>query len=341
VVVGAGPAGLSAAIGLARSGVETTLVSGPPRRAIPGHSLSPAGAALLRRLGVSLVGQRPCYGTDVRWGQPSLHRQDSTRDPRGHAWHVDTTALCAALREQALSAGVAERHGAVLQAPRRTDHGWQVPVQGGSPVEAAALVDATGRRAGIARRLGAARRSVDHQLALVLCLRPEGRLPHRGYVESTAGGWWYAAPSPGGQLVLLHICDPDPAGRRRLLSGWESLLPPDLARFAAAPLCAPPRLVPAGSQRLDPLTGDGWIAVGDAAMAWDPLSAHGLTVAIRSGLDGAAAVADWLGGQADALDRLATLFAGVADRYEQQRRALYQQEQRWPTSSYWSRRLTT
>src|SRR5690606_11390047 len=43
------------------------------------------------------------------------------------------------------------------------------------------------------------------------------------------------------------------------------------------------RGAPANSQRLQDFCGDGWMAVGDAAQAYDPLSSQGMDKALRSG----------------------------------------------------------
>jgi len=49
-------------------------------------------------------------------------------------------------------------------------------------------------------------------------------------------------------------------------------------------MTAQPRRVDAGSARLDRACGDGWLAIGDAAMSFDPISSHGLLTALSTGL---------------------------------------------------------
>ena len=73
VVLGAGPAGLSASIGLAGRGLRVALITlarGEADRV--GESLSPAAAPLLRGLGVwdAFVadGHSPCFGNASAWG---------------------------------------------------------------------------------------------------------------------------------------------------------------------------------------------------------------------------------------------------------------------------------
>ena len=73
-------------------------------------------------------------------------------------------------------------------------------------------------------------------------------------------------------------------------------------------------------------------------MTYDPLSSHGLTLALKTGCDAALAVKAQLDGERDSLAG----YAATLDRYHAQytvmRRAYYRQEKRWPGSIYWQRR---
>jgi len=94
----------------------------------------------------------------------------------------------------------------------------------------------------------------------------------------------------------------------------------------------------AATHRLDRAAGDGWLAVGDAACAFDPLASAGIVMALRSGLEAAEALGRHLAGDRAALgefdERLGLRFA----EYRRGRRDLYRQEARWPESPFWRRR---
>ncbi|MGW2088752.1 LodA/GoxA family CTQ-dependent oxidase [Streptomyces sp. NPDC001880] len=72
---------------------------------------------------------------------------------------------------------------------------------------------------------------------------------------------------------------------------WVVVDPPDYApshvRLRAEPHgftpSAVPRRAPAHSTHLDRVHGDGWIAAGDAAVAFDPLSSQGILTALYTG----------------------------------------------------------
>ena len=61
----------------------------------------------------------------------------------------------------------------------------------------------------------------------------------------------------------------------------------------------------AASGRMTQFVGDGWLAVGDAATTFDPISAQGLHHALASGLAGALAVDATLQGCTSALGEYA------------------------------------
>jgi flavin-dependent dehydrogenase len=55
--------------------------------------------------------------------------------------------------------------------------------------------------------------------------------------------------------------------------------------------------------RLDRAAGRAWIAVGDTASTWDPLSSQGIVEALRSGTSAATSVVDYLSTDTMALER--------------------------------------
>lgn len=74
-----------------------------------------------------------------------------------------------------------------------------------------------------------------------------------------------------------------------------------------------PAVVPANGARLPRPLGDGWLAVGDAACAYDPLSGHGVIAAMDSARLAALSVTAFVKGDRRALARYAnTLAAGYA-----------------------------
>jgi flavin-dependent dehydrogenase len=94
----------------------------------------------------------------------------------------------------------------------------------------------------------------------------------------------------------------------------------------------------ARSQHIDPACGTGWIAIGDAAMAFDPLASQGIAKALHHGKRAAGHIAAYLGGDTSALQRLALEFEGEYAAYRTTRADYYRLEKRWLGSAFWSRR---
>jgi flavin-dependent dehydrogenase len=94
----------------------------------------------------------------------------------------------------------------------------------------------------------------------------------------------------------------------------------------------------ARSQRLDRFTGIGWCAVGDAAMAFDPLSSRGIAKAVAEGRLAADAIAAHLSGDRTALHDYGTVLEEEYRDYRLTRASYYALERRWPSSEFWRRR---
>src|SRR5436190_24249591 len=86
--------------------------------------------------------------------------------------------------------------------------------------------------------------------------------------------------------------------------------------------------------------GEGWVAVGDAAQSYDPLSSQGLRYALESGIRAAFAVDAALDGDHRHLERYQMLLELQRTRYERLHRQFYGLVRRWPASPFWRRRLT-
>jgi flavin-dependent dehydrogenase len=98
------------------------------------------------------------------------------------------------------------------------------------------------------------------------------------------------------------------------------------------------RVQPAETSRLDRIEGDGWLAVGDAAVAYDPLSSYGVASAMGSGFYAGNAIADLLAGREEArLAYLDVMQRACGACLDAQREA-YSWERRWPEAPFWRRR---
>jgi flavin-dependent dehydrogenase len=353
VVVGGGPAGAATALALAGSGARVALVERSRYEAVRiGETFAPGIQTVLAGLGVwesfAASERLPSYGVRSFWGSPAGSEQSFLFNPFGTGWHVDRRSFDAALCAVAESRGVRVLRGVRLTACERLrPSGWSLGLNvspGGSlSVRAGFVVDATGRAASLARRLGAVRQAVDAQIAIAGHFKsPTAGEPDRfTLIEAVADGWWYTAPLPGQGVVAAFLTDPDlaPALGGRTPEAWSRWLaasPRTAGRLRGHDLRGPLRTLAASSARILPATGDGWLAVGDAAFAFDPLSGDGVDRALRAGRSAATALA--AGDRTAALttygDEQEELFAA----YCRQRTAFYSREKRWRFHCFWARR---
>jgi flavin-dependent dehydrogenase len=209
---------------------------------------------------------------------------------------------------------------------------------------ASIIVDATGRAATFARRQGAKVRAHDRQIAVV-AFGTGSQVPHaRSIVEAAALGWWYNAPIGPERCICMLVTDDDLLPRERgfnLRAWWRE----QLGRTAHLPYRLGARepserllVRSARSQCLDVASGTGWLAVGDAALAFDPLSSQGIANALDHGKRAAASIAACLSGDHASVETFARELQREYAAYRTTRARYYRLETRWPQSMFWKRR---
>jgi flavin-dependent dehydrogenase len=357
-VIGAGPAGAVAAQTLARGGARVEFwesLPGPRWRI--GETLPPDARPLLGRLGVlgqfEADGHLPSFGNLSAWGVPTLEASDFIFQPYGNGWQLDRERFDTSLARAAEAAGAVLRYGTRLAGVRREGDGWSVWGScGGSRREMRArwLVDATGRRTIVARHLGALRSEVDH----LVCVYSIGRRLRadrepdrdtRTLVEAVPDGWWYTAVMPRGRRTVAWLCDRDILRDhpKRTRDWFRARLQTTTHVWRTVEQHGyefddPPRFTGASSARSVPPGGPGWLAVGDAAASFDPLSSQGLVNALRTGLQAGQAISDALAGDLAAAQRYLLDVEDTWLTYLRTRLAYYRSETRWMELPFWSQR---
>lgn len=330
-IAGGGPAAAAAALQLARAGARTLVIErGNDSGDKVGESLAPDAKPLLERLGIwsdlAGDGHLPCHGNRSVWGSDRVHELPFVFSPYGHGWHLDRRRFEQRLNERAREAGATRITNTSVVAVDRAHDAWRLTCRGATEVvEAWFLIDATGRASRIARLLGA-RRLVHDPLVAVVTFLETGDRDSYTLVEAAEEGWWYTAALPSYRLVAMFVTDP-PAP--------AFIAPPPHTRARIARSTAPPRVVDAGSARLDRFAGDGWLAIGDAALSMDPLSSHGIAAALHGGMLAAEAIVS------RDTQRYISAMEKMWDGYASMRRTFYAAETRWPGAAFWARRRSS
>jgi flavin-dependent dehydrogenase len=357
VVIGAGPAGSTTALRLAHHGIGRVLLAnaGGFDGFRIGESIPPDTGLLLNELdllsGFLAQGHERCLGSCSSWGDDALGYNDFVTNPHGNGWHLDRSRFDAFLAHQAAERGARLELGWRLEAAeRRPAGGWRLTFQttGGHTrhVDAGIVVDASGQRACFARLAGARRRVADRLICIAgrFHLAAGAGLEKLTLLEARSYGWWYAARLANGEAVVAVTTDPTTCSRRTLRNPVSWLCHLAQTRHLGARLDGSAfhsdgvRAWPVSSFRLAPPQGDDWLAVGDAAGAYDPLTAQGIYKALAGGLQAGDAIARRLAGETTDFAAYGETLDRSWKEYLSLRSYLYAREARWPDQPFWQAR---
>lgn len=358
VILGGGPAGTATALSLRKHDPSLSLAlieqSNYSKIRI-GETLPPIVQPLLEQLGVwdSFLdeGHIPAYGTCSAWGSDKLLENEFIYHPLGRGWHLDRKRFDALLAREAASRGVSLYTDSKFTASRQTDkRRWHLTVQTEDgneiSIEATFVVDATGRRAAFASQQSVRKVFQDKLLGVFVFFSQSGSAPLTDtytLVEACEEGWWYSALVPGEKIAVACMSDTDIIRKHGLNSsaGWFELMNRTRhikARVQQAQPLTELTIHAASSHRLERITGEGWLAVGDAATTFDPLSSQGVFNGLRSGIMASYAISDCFKGTEAGQEKYEAILAKEFEEYLRTRADYYGQERRWENSPFWRRR---
>ncbi|WP_321473687.1 NAD(P)/FAD-dependent oxidoreductase [uncultured Paludibaculum sp.] len=349
-VIGAGPAGSATALLLARQGLSVAVCDGPRRRTLSiGETLPRHASELLRRLGLwegfCAQSHLPSPGMMSAWGSPNVWTTDYLFSPLGNGWHLDRTKFNDLLIETAARAGVTLLRETRVTACEKGDADWRLATRdahGRQKLACHFVVDACGRTSGLS--LGPMGRLVSDRLVAVACLcMPASSATTSSYtlVEAVDQGWFYSALLPSGYYIVTYVTDADlhSDDRKRSIRFFEDQLKKaPHTRERTGGITSAFSIIPAFSSMREHAADRNWLAVGDAARSYDPLSGMGLCMSMSMAIDAADAIARRFHGDVSGLESYELLNRQAYAEYIQAHGACYRLEQRWPECGFWRRR---
>ena len=364
IIIGGGPAGSAAAITLAEYGWRVLLVEKYSQVDFKlGESLPPVSITLVEHFigsirDDSLTGRgiSKSMGNLSCWQDHQPQVSDFFFSPPGFGLRLDRANFDKTLRKQASISGAVVIED--IQFRRSTHNGnqWLLDLsdeKGCTTHSTSYVLDCSGRTARFATSTGAVRQQEDSLFAFALKYKTsdQGDLDSLTHLEAGPSGWWYSARLPDNKknerLVVFHTDKDLPAAKTAsTIDGFSSLLDDShhitslLKQYNYQPI-ETIRGAPASSSRLNRFSGNSWLAAGDAAQSFDPLSSQGIYTALRSGSSAGQAINLALKGLSNSLEFYASEQEQQWQQYLKQYRYYYQSQPRWPDEIFWRRRNTT
>lgn len=366
LIIGGGIAGCIAAISLAEH-FSVTLVDKletPLDRV--GESLAPTAQRILKKLGIlgslSKSDKQELFqentGMQSYWGSDQVQFVDHLRNPDGCSLSLNRKKFESHLREFSNKKGVTCLWGYKLYNSNFLDKAWHVSFVSDTSnkrqettITAKFVIDATGRNSHFARSIGIQRTHFDKLMACWISF-PNISVNTMSTIVSDKFGWWYSAVVPQQKRILSFQTDADLLERTNFksLSNFLELIQTNAIMQQLISKTSIHDIifhgtVGANSTRLEKVAGTQWIAIGDAAISFDPLSSQGMFNAMATAMQASESLQS-LNFIKEESSEKATLFVNsytnqieaIWSHYLKHRTLFYSAESRWKEDSFWKRR---
>jgi flavin-dependent dehydrogenase len=349
VIVGAGIAGLVLSYLLHREGTDHIVLDRQGGAAAPAlaETLPPAALPLLKKLGLlelfESTALQKTYGYHSCWGNTAIADHNFFfHRPYQYGLKINKQAIVAALMQQQQAYILPVDH--LIAAEPSGDSILITAEKKQQPfaVQAKLAADATGRRRTLLNRLGIASLAYD-ELAAFTCHLPRVKHPaikHSVYIESFEEGWGIvSALSETMNVCTLFTVKESPVlPLLKQYNNWQDILAGTqyLQYFLTADSNTKVKGAAANSSIAAEISGTGWLALGDAAISFDPLSSHGVTNAVYTAQEAAKAICSYTRREnMQAVTSYSHNISAIFNAYLQTKEQLYRNEKRFPQSSFW------
>lgn len=274
---------------------------------------------------------RPHYAMASAWGDSNLTIRHAICNPLGHGSFVDRAVFDREILTRATAAGVVPLFRGRIRSAERTHNGWLLVFHGQpEATETGFVVDASGRSGAFARMIGIRRIALDRLVCLSAKAVGDNFPAGEALVESAEPGWWFSAPDSSGDLSVSFFTNP--SGH-----SFENALRATIHTSKRVSRLLPERPVSRAARTdwLETPAGPGWLAVGDAAFASDPLGSQGLLRALETAEKAATIIVSKPGNREDSARDYREVQIDYRDRFLRERKFFYEVEQRWPDAPFW------
>lgn len=320
-----------------------------------GESLAPAAQRIFRELNLcqdldAKIEQklyRKNLGMQSYWGSDQVHIVDHMRNPDGLGLNLDRKEFEVYLRRIAEERGVQCLWATKLQSSKYQDSHWMITARAKDldyKITTNFVIDATGRQSHFARSQGVERTHYDKLIACWMSL-PNTLENKMSTISASEHGWWYSAVVPKDKRVIAFQTDSDIYEKTRFKS-LESLLElskenphiTEILNNSDLSALEFHGVTSANSTKLNHIAGRQWLAIGDAAISFDPLSSQGMFNAMACAMQLKHLIMKVGFGEV-LTQHYSTQIDSIWRSYLQHKDIFYRQELRWRESEFWRRRL--
>ncbi|CAH1767251.1 3775_t:CDS:2 [Entrophospora sp. SA101] len=325
-----------------------------------------------------------CYENCSAWGSDDLLGTNTIFNIYGEGFHLDrllfeeTLLKTAVLEHGQLITIMRDSKVTELFLSKDIDQGdahWKITISSDEPshphqIHGKTLIDASGRRCCIRKCLPDLKRNSSDKLLAFACLFEVGYdtpsktqlidSNHYTLVESCAFGWWYTSLLPSKQRIVVFHTDDDLLHQinrkirlaeefNEFIKETSTHIAKHISEYSYRPVGKRVTCMPANSASLSQFASyeNRWIAIGDSAVSFDPLSSQGMLTALNSAKFGAEAIFFQYfngrktkneGKQIQPLEVYQQYIENVLSKYMREKVFFYNKEQRWNNEVFWKRR---
>lgn len=356
VIIGGGPAGTSAAIKLKQLGVENVLLLESTNYGTirMGESLPAEAKIVFEKLGIlnNFLQEHhsPCLGNCSAWGSDQLGFNDGFFNISGTGWHLDRNRFDSFMLNEAQKIGArclldsqfinAYQEKNYLVIKYKNTNGEL------KTINTRYAIDASGKRSLLAKTFNIKSHYVDRLVTIAGRFQPinNSQFSQLTLLESQPQGWWYAAKLPDNSIIASVTTDAETlkASDFKNPDTWikqlnqTKHLSQQLKHFEFDLKSLQAYATP--SFKLAKISGNNWLAVGDAAMTFDTITSQGIMKGLLSGSLAAKAIAKNINDETSDFSHYESTLNVAFDNFIELRKNLYRSEQRWLSSPFWLNR---
>ncbi|MDQ0594508.1 flavin-dependent dehydrogenase [Chryseobacterium ginsenosidimutans] len=358
LIVGGGPAGASAALSLLKySDLKVVIIEETNLESVKiGEQVNSSIFDLLNYMGIEKKSFSENnfiqgYSNTAAWGSERIMVRDSIFNTETESFQLNREEFDYMLLEK-----VSEKGGIIfprtkcLKFEQIENDYWTVELKhetkGNFSVKAKYLIDATGRSGSVCRKIGVESKRHDELTAIgrFFYFNESDMIKQDIIIESIEDGWWYCASLPDRKMTLTFFSDAHIIKEKRLekSENWNELLSKTKHikhKISQASSGGKPWVKNAFSQVTDISLKKNFLAVGDAAASFDPISSMGIGFAISSACHAAKAIIDADLGHENTFQHYQENINMIYCQYLETKTFFYQKEQRWSDSAFWQKRI--